>query len=101
MLFTLLTCCSPLLLPEPASHPICRVTVMFISLSVSLSLSLSLSLSPCVCVCVCVCARTHVHWWLTPVILATQDQEDSGSKQAQANSSQDLISKKSSTKKGW
>jgi hypothetical protein len=41
-------------------------------------------------------------WWLTPVILATQggDQEDHGSKPAQANSSRNPISKKVIIKKG-
>jgi hypothetical protein len=37
-------------------------------------------------------------WWPTPVMLA--DQEDHGSKPAQANSSQDPISKKPITKRG-
>jgi hypothetical protein len=43
------------------------------------------------------------HWWLMPVILATQagkDQEDRSSKPAQENSSQDPITKKSHHKKG-
>jgi hypothetical protein len=39
--------------------------------------------------------------WLMPVILAGgRDQEDRGSKPAQANNSQDLILKKPFTKKG-
>jgi hypothetical protein len=40
-------------------------------------------------------------WWLTPVILATQegDQEDHASKPAWTNSSRDPISKKSIIKK--
>jgi hypothetical protein len=41
------------------------------------------------------------HQWLMPVILAGgRDQEDRGSKPAQANNSQDLILKKPFTKKG-
>jgi hypothetical protein len=42
-------------------------------------------------------------WWLTPVILATQeaDQKDHGLKPTQANSSRDPISKIPNTKQGW
>jgi hypothetical protein len=44
------------------------------------------------------------HWWITPVILDTQEAEIRrihSLKPAQANSSQDLISKTSNTQKGW
>jgi hypothetical protein len=43
-------------------------------------------------------------WWLTPVILATQetrDQEDRDLKPAHGNSFQDPSSKIPNTKKGW
>jgi hypothetical protein len=43
-------------------------------------------------------------WWLTSVILATQEAERSGGPQfvaAQANSSKDPISKKTITKESW
>jgi hypothetical protein len=44
------------------------------------------------------------HWWLKPVILATQEAEIrriAVQSQSQANSSRDLISKKPMARKGW
>jgi hypothetical protein len=41
------------------------------------------------------------YWWLTSVILTTQETEDHGSKPAWTNSSGDPISKIPNTKKGW
>jgi hypothetical protein len=43
------------------------------------------------------------HQWFTPIIVAIQsrDQEDEGSKLAQANSSRPPISKIPNTKKSW
>jgi hypothetical protein len=44
------------------------------------------------------------HWWLMPIILATQEAEIrriSVKMPAQTNSSRDPISKKPITKKGW
>jgi hypothetical protein len=44
------------------------------------------------------------NWWLTPIILATQEAESRRIKfqsQPEANSSRDPISKISNTKKGW